>query len=263
MTETPNRGRRPAVGEPVLDRAFRLLDAFSEERPLLRLSELAVRADVPISTALRLAQRLTRLGALERQADGRFAVGLKMLEYAALAPRGHGLRSAALPYMEDLHRATGQHVQLAVREKGEGVIVERLSAAHAGRVLYHVGGRFPLHGTGLGLVLLAHAREEFRTAYLSRPLVLQPEGADVDVVELRERLGDIRASGRATFSRPMPEPAKTVAAPVFGADGDCVAALSVVGADALVDMRMIEPAVVAIARAVSRELVRGDVGRNT
>ena len=111
-----------------------------------------------MSTTPRLARRLARLSAVVRLPDGTFTIGIRMLEYAARATRGHVLRALALPYMEDLHRATGQHVQLAVREDDEGVIVERLSAADAGKVLYYVGGRIPLHGTGLGLVLLAHAR---------------------------------------------------------------------------------------------------------
>ena len=51
---------------------------------------------------------------------------------ASLAPRGHGLRATALPYMADLHHATGQHVLLAVRDGGAAVLVGRLSARGAG-----------------------------------------------------------------------------------------------------------------------------------
>ena len=56
------------------------------------------------------------------------------------------------------NQATGQHVLLAVRDGREAVPAERLSAHGAGRVRYRVGGRMPLHCTGVGLVLLAHPR---------------------------------------------------------------------------------------------------------
>ena len=46
--------------------------------------------------------------------------------------------------------ATGQHVLLAVRDGHQAVLVERLSARGAGRVMYRVGGRMPLHSTGVG-----------------------------------------------------------------------------------------------------------------
>lgn len=239
----------------MLDRAFRLLDAFSDERRALRLSDLAERARLPVSTTLRLAQRLVRLGALERSADGDFTIGLRMLTYAALAPRGHGLRAIALPYMEDLHRATGQHVQFVVREGGDCVIVERLSAQDAVKALYSPGARVPLHGTGAGTVLLAHARPEFIAAYLERPLRLEPEGTLIEVAEMRERLAQIRAQGYARMERALPA-AATVAAPVFDRAGACIAALSVVGEPGSSELNAVGPTVVAVARAISRELAR-------
>ncbi|RFA08852.1 IclR family transcriptional regulator [Subtercola boreus] len=256
MTTAPRRGGRPASGEPLLDRAFRLLDAFTDEETTLTLTKLSERAGIPLSSTLRLAQHLARLGALERQADGTFTIGLRLLEYAALAPRGHGLRAIALPYMEDLHRATRQHVQLAVRENDEAVIVERLSAPGAGKVLYHVGGRVPLHGTGLGHILLAHSRPEFQESYLRRELFLEPEHTRMTAATLQTQLDSVRTTGVAYMSRLLPEPAASVAAPIFDRAGACAAAISVLGADGSLDTRMLEPAVVAIARAISRDLKR-------
>ena len=146
-------------------------------------------------------------------------MGLRMLEYAALAPRGHGLRAIALPYMEDLHRATQQHVQLAVRENDEGIIIERLSAPGAGKVLSYVGGRVPLHGTGLGLILLAHSRTEFQESYLQRELFLEPEHTPLPASTLRSQLQSVRALGVAHMTRSLPEPATSVGAPIFDRSG--------------------------------------------
>src|SRR5580693_3025295 len=157
MSQGQVRGRRPPHGEPVLDRAFRILGAFEPGHRTLTLTSLAARTGLPKATTLRLARKLVEWGALERADDGGYMVGLRLLEVASLAPRGHGLRTLALPYLEDLHHATGQHVLLAVRDGLAAVLIERLSARDAGPVMYHVGGRMPLHATGVGLVLLAHA----------------------------------------------------------------------------------------------------------
>lgn len=251
--------RSTPAGEPVLDRAFRLLDAFSDERPSLTLTELSAVTGIPLSSALRLAQHLTRRGALERRADGAFVVGLRMLEYAALAPRGHGLRAIALPYMEELHHATGQHVQLAVRENDEGVIVERLSAKGAADVLYYAGGRVPLHGTAIGRVLLAHSRPQFQAAYLRRDLFLEPEHTPLPAAELRATLQAVRRTGVAYMSRRVPAAATSVAAPIGDRSGECLAALGVLTADGSLDIRVLEPAVVAMARVIGRDLARSRV----
>ena len=110
------RGKRRPQGEPVVDRALSLLAAFDASRSRLTLAELSRRSGIPISTTLRLATRLLSWGALERDEQGRYVIGLRLLEVASLAPRGHGLRQVAMPFMSDLAEVTRQHVQLAVRE---------------------------------------------------------------------------------------------------------------------------------------------------
>ena len=248
----PVRGRKPAHGEPVLDRAFRLLAAFGPDRRSLSLSALSSRARLPKPTALRLARKLTELGALERTEDGEYAIGLGLLEVASLAPRGHGLRGTALPYLEDLHHATGQHVLLAVRDGAAAVLIERLSARDAGQVLYRVGGRLPLHSTGVGLVLLAHAPVALQAEILGQDLTVRPENIARTGPEVRAQLASVRREGVAVVTRSWPEPVLSVAAPVTGRDGVPVAALSVVTRAGDAEPATLRPAVVAVARAISR-----------
>jgi len=260
------RGGRPAQGEPVLDRAFRILAAFEPGQRSLSLAALSRRAGLPKPTALRLARKLVQWGALERAASGEYVVGLRLLEIASLAPRGHGLRAAALPYLEDLHHATGQHVLLAVRDGHEAVLIERLSARDAGRVMYRVGGRMPLHSTGVGLVLLAHAPVAVQDAVLGGDLARQPAegragaGGPAGGAGLRALLAAVRRDGVAVVSRPAPESVTSVAALVRDAGGAPVAALSVVAPSGRVDAAGARAAVVAVARAVSRAVAAGGAG---
>jgi DNA-binding IclR family transcriptional regulator len=251
------RGRRPPHGEPVLDRAFRILGSFGPANRTLSLASLSARAGLPKATTHRIAAKLVEWGALERAADGEYMVGLALLEVASLAPRGHGLRATALPYLQDLLHATGQHVLLAVRDGHQAVLVDRLSARGAGRVMYRVGGRMPLHSTGVGLVLLAHAPRPFQEGALAGPLWLEPEHEQMPGQELRARLAAVRHDGVATMSRPRPEPMTSVASPVFDKHKNVVAALSVVTRSAQVEAAVLVPAVIAVARAVSRAVSAG------
>jgi DNA-binding IclR family transcriptional regulator len=245
------RGRRPPHGEPVLNRAFRILGAFGPDDRSLSLTSLSARAGLPAPSALRIARQLAELGALERNEEGRYVVGLRLLEIASLAPRGHGLRGTALPYMEDLHHATGQHVLLAVRDGHEAILVERLSAHRAGQVLYRIGGRMPMHATGVGLVLLAHAPVRVQQEVLAGDLTVEPGHPLASERELRVLLAAIRRDGVATASRQRPEPMTSVAAPVLN-NRQVVAALSVVAQSGNLQPAALTPAVVAVARAISR-----------
>jgi DNA-binding IclR family transcriptional regulator len=248
------RGKRPPQGDPVVDRALALLGAFDSGHRSLTLGELSRRAGIPTSSTLRLATRLLAWGALERGADGRFTVGLRLWQVGALAPRSHGLREVALPYMRDLSEVTRQHILLAVREGHEAVLVERLSAHQAMPVLYYVGGRLPLHSTGVGLVLLAAAPPDFQEEVLAEPLVHEPEKVPVSPAALRRTLAAVRRDGMATIRRRVPQPLVTVAAPVFDAEERAVAALSVLVPEEGADPRVLGPAVRTAARAVSRGL---------
>jgi DNA-binding IclR family transcriptional regulator len=259
------RGRRPPHGEPVLDRAFRILGSFGPDDRSLSLTSLSARAGLPAPSALRIARKLVEFGALERDEDGRYMVGLRLLEIASLAPRGHGLRGTALPYMEDLHHATGQHVLLAVRDGHQAILVERLSAHRAGRVLYRIGGRMPMHATGVGLILLAHAPLQVQEEVLAGDLTVEPGHPLQSERELRAVLAAVRRDGVAVASRERPEPVTSVAAPVLD-NRRVVAALSVVAQSGNLQAAALTPAVVAVTRAISRAVsavhagLRGPVG---
>lgn len=248
------RGRRPPQGEPVVDRALSLLAAFDAAHRTLSLGELARRTGIPTSSTLRLANRLVAWGALERGEDGRFAIGVRLWEVASLAPRAHGLRQVALPFMSDLEEVTRQHVLLAVRDGFDAVMVDRLSAHQAMQVLYRVGGRLPLHSTGVGLVLLAFADTDLQEEVLAQPLMHEPEKVPVSPAALRRTLAEVRREGLATIRRRVPSPLVSVAAPIFDAEDRLTAALSVIVPQENAEPRLLGPAVRTAARGISREL---------
>jgi DNA-binding IclR family transcriptional regulator len=250
------RGKRPGQGDPVALRALALLAAFDADHRSLSLADLSRRARVPMSTAFRLAGHLLAWGALEKDGDERYVVGLRLFEVASLAPRGHGLREVALPYLEDLHEVSGQHVLFAIREDDEALLVERLSSRGAVTIDYRVGGRMPLDDTGVGLALLAGAPAAVATRYLA--------GLDARAAErLRRRLEDVRRRQVAVHHRPRPAPVTSVAAAVRDGMSQTLAAVSVVipagTARPQAYVQVVRSTALAISRAVGhRPLGRGD-----
>lgn len=239
---------------PVLARGLRLLGAFSAEHPAQTLSELARRAGLPVSTAHRLAGELVDWGALERGDDGRFRVGLRLWEVAALAPRGSALRERALPFLEDLSQITRENVQLAVREGVEVVFVERIAGTGAVPVLTRVGGRFAPTATGVGLVLLAHAPPDVQEEALAGPVERYTPHTVTDPRTLRGMLADVRSSGFAVSDRQVTDDALSVAAPVHDGRGAVVAAVSLVVRHGSASPLALAPLVRTSARAIGRAL---------
>ncbi|MEU9480126.1 IclR family transcriptional regulator [Streptomyces sp. NPDC048191] len=236
------------------DRLLAVLAAFDHEHPALCLTDISRRAGLSLTTAHRLAGTLTAWGALERDASGVYHVGLRLWEVAALAPRGLGLRQLAVPYLEDLYEATHENVQLAVRDGAEVVYIEWLSGRSAVGVHIRVGARWPLHATGVGLVLLAHGEPDAQEEYCAGPLAAFTPYTISDPVLLRRVLAEVRRSGVAVSERQVTEDALSVAAPVRGPGGDVVAAVSVVVPRAGAQVPALAPAVRLAARGISRAL---------
>ncbi len=237
-------------------RVFQLLDAFTSGAsgdPGLSLTEISRRSGLPLTTVHRFAHELRRLGVLECDPDGRYRIGLRLWEIASHAPRGVGLREAAMPFLEDLYEATHENVQLAVRDGHDVVYIEHIAGRRAVGVRTQVGLRFPLHATGVGLVLLAFADEALQEEVMGAPLACFTPKTINDASVLRRKLADVRRQGFAISDRQVTMDALSVAAPIRDAEDAVVAAVSLV-VTAKVPPTAIAPVVVAAGRGISRVL---------
>jgi DNA-binding IclR family transcriptional regulator len=241
---------RPTAASRVLS----VLDAFDHDHRVLTLSDIARRAGLTLPTAHRLVGELVRFGALERDACGRYAVGLRLLELSALAPRGLELREAAFPYLDDLHHITKGNVHLGVRDGAEVVYVETMRAPTPHPISSRVGDRWPLHASGMGLVLLAYADRELQEQVLGSPLKHYTPMTVVDPGELRRTLAHVRRTGVAVARGQITLPNLVVAVPVHGPDGEVVAAISVVLDAERARPRELAAALKQVSRAITRSL---------
>ena len=135
----------------------------------------------PVPTAHRLVGELVAWGALSRTTSGEYVVGRRLWDVGLLAPVQTGLRQLASPYLHDLYGATLATVHLAVRDGTQVLYLDRLSGHASVPVVSTIGSRLPMHATGVGKVLLAHAPPAVQAevlAHLTRitPYTDQPAG---------------------------------------------------------------------------------------
>ncbi|MCP3805085.1 IclR family transcriptional regulator [Allokutzneria sp. A3M-2-11 16] len=246
-------GNARESGRSTTSRVLALLAAFSRRRPELTLTELAALSGLPPATTHRLAAELLDWGALERAADGRFQVGLRLWEIGALTPAHRELRSAAIPFMEDLYEATHENVQLAVRDGLEVLFVDKISGDSSVVTLTDVGGRAPLHATAVGKIILAFSEPELFAEVAGREL---PRSTPHTITLPSVLAQALRAARRDQVAYSLEERslgASSVAAPVRQADGTLVAALSVVARSSK-NVRGLAFAVRTAALGLSRRL---------
>jgi len=215
-----------------LDRGLRILEHLAKVATPQPIAEVAQSVGLHRSIAYRLLRTLEDHQLVERDAGGRYALGLGV---AALA-RGvrTGLQAAATPRLDELVTELRMTAFLVVRAGDEAVTVTSVephdSPAH---VTYRPGTRHPVGRGAPGLALL-----------MPEP----PTSGD------RPELQTARVTGWAPSRGEVIPGLRSVAAPVLGPDGGARAALAVVYIDDTVDEERIGRAVVDAAGKVSAAL---------
>jgi DNA-binding IclR family transcriptional regulator len=179
-------------GVGTIDKGVRVLEAVEAAGPRT-LADLVTATGLSRATTHRLAVALEAHGLLRRTADGRFALGLRLVGLGRAAADALPLADAAGPALARLRDETGESVQLYVQEGDQRVCVASLESPHGLRTIVPMGAALPLDRGSAGRALRATSPDW------------------VDSVEERER-------GVASVS-----------APVRDADGQVLAAVSVSG----------------------------------
>jgi IclR family acetate operon transcriptional repressor len=238
--------------------AARVLKQFSSREREFGVSELARRLELGKSTVHRLVTTLTTEHLLEQNPDnGKYRLGLAVYDLGAAVATHLDLHEAVVPPMERLRNTTGETVQVAVLDGREVVYVERLDSPHTLRLFLDVGRRNWAHSTATGKCLLAHLPQPDLDRVLDGWEMAQLTAyTTTDQALLRKELAQIRRQGYAKNLNESEVGVLSVAAPIRGAIGPVVAALSVAGPAARMDpvLDRITTGVVEAAGIASRRL---------
>lgn len=234
-----------------LERVETILGAFDENHRELTLAVLVRRSGLPRSTLHRTAEKMVRLGWLDKPAD-RYQIGRRLFEISSLAPIRHELREAVLPFMQDLYAAIRTTVQLGVLDGAQVLVVEKISGHRPMPMLSQVGGSIPAHCSGLGRAILAYSDEARIADVIAAGMTPRTSRTISTEIGLRRELTAIPDRGWAFDREEGNIGVSCVAAPIFGPLGEVVAAMSVTGPSGLVRSERVGPAVRLAAAAASR-----------
>jgi DNA-binding IclR family transcriptional regulator len=120
-------------------------------------------------------------------------------------------------------------VNLAILQGDQVVNIDQISAPNLVVNVNWVGKQTPLHATSNGKVLLAHLAADERGRLLSRVLPRLTPRTITDPRILEKQLRRVLQDGYAFTLEELEVGLNAVAAPIYGADGRVLAAVSVAG----------------------------------
>lgn len=226
-----------------IDRALRLLEVLSESDEGIRLIDLARSADLPVSTTHRLLLTLEHRQFVQfDRASGLWAVGARCLAVGANFQMRRALASQARPYMDALSREAGKTVNFGVLHEDSVVFLAHVEHAASQRATARLGGRSPLHCSGIGKSLLAAMPEGRVRKLLSRSgMAAVTPRSITDADALCEALRTVRSRGFALDDQENTVGLRCVASAIFDEHGQALAAISVAApVDRIGDQRVAE-----------------------
>ncbi len=213
----------------VIGRMVSLLDALARRSDPVSLKDLAAGTGLHPSTAHRILNDLVSSRLVDRVEPGAYQLGIRLLELGNLVKARLSVRDASLAPMRELHRATGQPVNLSIRQGDEIVYIERAVSERSGmQVVRAVGGRAPLHLTSVGKLFLAEDEARNVRAYAARTgLPGHTRNSITSITRLESELAQVRTDGFARDNEELEPGVRCIASGIRDDGAELIAGLSI------------------------------------
>lgn len=212
----------------VIERMMKLLEVLAHHADPVPLKQLAHETGLHPSTAHRILGAMTQSGFVERSEAGVYRLGIRLLELGSLVKSRLSLRETAMSAMLKLHAATGESVNLGIRDGDEIVYVDRTSSGRSSvRVVHIVGARAPLHTTATGKLFLVDDGGERIREYARRTGLPASTPASITTLPaLEKELDRVRRHGVAFDMDEVESGVRCIAAGIRDHSGALIAGLS-------------------------------------
>lgn len=184
---------RPARVDSTLSKGLTILEALTNAKGSMGVSEISRALGLTKSNTFRLLQTLTALGYVRHETDKTYSATLKTWQVGRSVVENLNLRTAARPMMQYLSDETKETIYLAVRDGLQVVYIDKVESLKPIRSWNPIGGTAPLYCVGTGKALLAKQYAQLRgdigptlRAYTDKTLTDIPAlDADMAATELR------------------------------------------------------------------------------
>lgn len=225
------KASRKSYHVPAAARALLMLEALADMRRGQTLSSLADRLKIPRPSCLRLMSTLETMQYVRQDAEtGLYVMTGKVAHLAARRMRSYDLRDVAYPMIRDLHHASGETVELAVRDGDAALIIDRVEATEGLRIHLVVGSRIPLPMQHTGRAILAALPvDECERILSDAAAFFKNAPRDMTLQRLRAELEQTRVDGFAHGTGLRRPEVTRVAAVVRDVSGHPAAAVGLAG----------------------------------
>jgi IclR family KDG regulon transcriptional repressor len=213
-----------------VERALDILLCFSQDGPVLSLTQIAEQVGMHKSTVHRLLATLESRRFVHRdKATGLYRLGFRFIEMASLVLQNADLRRWAQPYLQHLSFECGETIDLAVLDSAHVIYLDVVESPQRVKIAAAVGQRLPAFCTASGKAFMAYLPDDEVRNILDKGLTKYTEHTLLSLADLYEDLRLTRERGFAISEQEFENDIHAVAAPILDASGYPVAVIAIVG----------------------------------
>lgn len=225
-----------------LANGLRVLAAFSQTSGPLSVSDLCKSLGLQKSNVSKILSTLREQGWVSQDPVSRkytvdlqsFIVGMQLVQQSELC-------RLAIPHMRKLADVTGQSVALTILSSGLLVHIMSVEGRDFADARFRCGVQLPYYASSAGTSILAHSDEALIDDLLAKHPPSQLTSFTItDASQIKARLAEARATGRAESYSEAISGLGGISVPVFSEDSKIQAALGLIFVDTKLNRKQVD-----------------------
>ncbi|WP_110929152.1 IclR family transcriptional regulator [Bacillus massiliglaciei] len=212
-----------------VERALRILDLFDERERELAITDISKRMNLHKSTVHSILKTMQIHHYIsQNEENGRYSLGLKLLERGSLVTGHLDLRNVARKHLEWLSETTNLTIHLVILDGQEGVYVDKVEGRGVTVLYSRIGRRVPIHTSAVGKALVANKTDQELALLLDGYIYTKPTGNSIgSKAEFLEEIERVRRDGYSIDNEENEPGIYCLAVPIKNYSGKVIAAMSV------------------------------------
>jgi IclR family transcriptional regulator, acetate operon repressor len=240
-----------------VDRAMMLLETLALARSGYRLSELARRTKLSLTTVHRLLTTLQQRRFVHFcKDDNSWHIGLGAHAIGSAFMRDRHIVAAATPFLRRLRDETRETANVGIVEDCKIILADQMASRDSGRATAVVGAQTPMTASGMGKAFLSsYAKEEVASIVKRFGMQRITPKTLTSFEALARQLGKVEVDGFTIDDEESRLGMRCVAAPVYDSRREVVCAISISGSPSRITHERV-PGLATIVKGVAFDFSR-------
>jgi IclR family KDG regulon transcriptional repressor len=241
----------PEVKVKSLYKALKVLECFTAREPELGITEISDKLGIYKSNVHNIVTTFEKTGYIEKNpGNGKYRLGLKILELAYIINFNISIREIVVPYMQEIANKANETVYFGIPREGQVLYLDSAYPRNSSLTRSMLGEKAPMYCTAIGKAMLAWFDNNEIMDILSQKVIKFTDNTITDPELLIKEMKEVRERGYAVDNMEHEYGIKCIGKAILNRNKQVIAALSISGPS----LRFTDVRIMELAELLSRKI---------